>query len=270
MAVACENPCESTLMDSLNPEHPTLIVKARREPRIWGFWGTALWGFAIFIAMFAGQALVMGYFLLRLGAELDRAAFIHVVGGGLATALSVTMGLPAVLAVTWLATRLAGISFSDYLALRLPSWRRLFAGILALFVLVMGWDAVSRATGHEVTAGFMGEVLQSGQADGVLWLMVLAFAVAAPISEEIFARGFLYRGWSESFVGPAGAILLSAAIWTALHLQYDWFFLGEVFSIGLLFGYLRYRSQSLWLTIILHGLNNLAAVIQTLLLTGSS
>jgi len=37
-------------------------------------------------------------------------------------------------------------------------------------------------------------------------------------------------------------------VWTALHLQYDWFFFGEVFSIGLLFGYLRYRSNSTWLT----------------------
>ena len=50
-------------------------------------------------------------------------------------------------------------------------------------------------------------------------------------------------------------------MWTALHLQYDWFFFGEVFSIGLLFGYLRYRSNSTWLTIVLHGLNNLAATL---------
>jgi uncharacterized protein len=80
------------------------------------------------------------------------------------------------------------------------------------------------------------------------------------------ARGFLYRGWSESFLGPLGAILLSSAVWTMLHLQYDWFFLGEVFSIGLVLGYMRYRSQSIWLTILLHGLNNLAALAQTLLL----
>jgi membrane protease YdiL (CAAX protease family) len=32
---------------------------------------------------------------------------------------------------------------------------------------------------------------------------------------------------------------------------------------------LRYRSHSIWLTIILHGLNNLAAVVQTILLTSS-
>ena len=66
-----------------------------------------------------------------------------------------------------------------------------------------------------------------------------------------------------------GAIVLSSLVWTALHLQYNWYFLGEVFSIGLLLGYLRYRSHSIWLTIILHGLNNLAAVVQTILLTGS-
>jgi uncharacterized protein len=96
-----------------------------------------------------------------------------------------------------------------------------------------------------------------------------AFCVAAPITEEFFARGFLYRGWSETALRPGGAILLSSLVWTALHLQYDWFFLGEVFSIGLLLGYLRYRSNSIWLTVVLHGLNNLGAVVQTILLTGT-
>jgi membrane protease YdiL (CAAX protease family) len=38
----------------------------------------------------------------------------------------------------------------------------------------------------------------------------------------------------------------------------------------LLLGYLRYRYRSTWLTIILHGLNNLGAVVQTFLLAGSS
>jgi len=134
----------------------------------------------------------------------------------------------------------------------------------------MGWDLVSRAMGRDATPGFMMDVLKSAREHGALWLLVIAFCIAAPITEELFARGFLYRGWSESALGPAGAILLSSAVWTALHLQYDWFFFGEVFSIGLLFGYLRYRFNSLWLTIILHGLNNLAAVVQTILLAGSS
>ena len=85
----------------------------------------------------------------------------------------------------------------------------------------MGWDVLSRATGREVEPGFMGDVLKSARADGALWLLVIAFCVAAPISEEFFARGFLYRGWSEIVSrGPPAPSCLSSLVWTALHLQY--------------------------------------------------
>jgi membrane protease YdiL (CAAX protease family) len=260
-------------MDSLNSEVPAAsapVIRSQRPPRIWKFWGTALWGLFIFAAMFVGQIAVVAWFVLMREGPIDIAAAIHVVGGGLTISLSVIMGLPAVLAALWVAIRFSRTPFADYLALRWPSWTELLIGIIALFVLVMGWDLLSRATGREVTPGFMGEVLQSARADGALWLLVIAFTVAAPVTEEFFARGFLYRGWSESSLGTAGAILLSSLVWTALHLQYEWFFFGEVFSIGLLLGYLRFRYNSTWLTVVLHGLNNTAAVVQTILLTGPS
>jgi membrane protease YdiL (CAAX protease family) len=177
--------------------------------------------------------------------------------------------LPAVLVALWIAIRPTRTRFADYLALRWTSWANLAIGVVGLFVLVMGWDVLSRATGREVQPGFMGDVLKSAQADGAVWLLVLAFCVAAPMSEEFFARGFLYRGWSESFLRAPGAIILSSLAWTAVHLQYDWFFFGEVFCIGLWLGYLRYRSNSTWLTVVVHGLNNLAATAQTIWLAGS-
>jgi membrane protease YdiL (CAAX protease family) len=245
-----------------------LAIATPRPPRIWKFWGTALWGLFVFAAMFAGQIAVVAWFVVLREGPVDMAAAIHVVGGGLTISLSVIMGLPAVLGALWVAIRTSRTPFAEYLALRGTAWTHLLIGAVALGVLVMGWDAVSRATGREVAPGFMGEVLQSARADGALWLLVIAFCVAAPVSEELFARGFLYRGWSESALRPAGAILLSSLVWTALHLQYDWFFFGEVFSIGLLLGYLRYRFHSTWLTIFVHGLNNLAAVVQTMLLAG--
>ena len=97
------------------------------------------------------------------------------------------------------------------------------------------------------------------------WAIVSALTVGVL---ALGGAGFLYRGWSETFLGPAGAIILSSIVWTGLHLQYDWYFFGEVFSIGLWLGYLRYRSGSIWLTIVLHGLNNLGAVVQTVWLAG--
>jgi membrane protease YdiL (CAAX protease family) len=256
-------------MDSLNPESlPLPITSVERPPRLWKFWGTALWGLFIFAGMFVGQAAVIGYFVLRQEGPMDLAATVHVVGAGLTISLSVIMGLPAVLLAAWVATHFSRTPFVDYLALRWTSWRNFLIGAVSLAVLVGGWDLLSRALGREVTPGFMGEVLKSAQAGGALWLLVIAFCVAAPISEEILARGFLYRGWSETFLKVPGAILLSSLVWTSMHLQYDWFFFGEVFTIGLLLGYLRYRSNSTWLTIVIHGLNNTAATIQTFWLAG--
>jgi membrane protease YdiL (CAAX protease family) len=256
-------------MDSLDPASSLApITPIPRPPRIWKFWGTALWGLVVFGAMFAGQMAVVTWFVLREEGPLDVAAAIHVLGGGLTISLSVITGLPAVLGSLWLAIHLSRTPFADYLALRWTSWKNLAIGVIALIVLVGAWELLSRATGRESAPGFMMDVLRSARADGALWLLVIAFCVAAPMSEEFFARGFLYRGWSESFLRPTGAIILSSLVWTALHLQYDWYFFGEVFSIGLLLGYLRYRYQSTWLTVTVHGLNNLAAVVHTLLLVG--
>jgi membrane protease YdiL (CAAX protease family) len=260
-------------MDSLTSASAVAVppvVPDRQPPRIWKFWGTALWGLFIFAGMFVGQATVIAYFVLRQGGSFDIAEAIRVVGSGLTISLSVIMGLPAVLIAAWIAIRTTRTPFADYLALRSTSWRNFLIGVVAMAVLVGCWDLLSRALGREVTPGFMGDVLKSAQADGALWLLVFAFCIAAPVSEEILARGFLYRGWSESKLGVPGAIFLSSLFWTSLHLQYDWFFFGEVFSIGLLLGYLRYRTNSTWLTIVLHGINNLAATIQTFWLAGSS
>ncbi|MDE2378291.1 CPBP family intramembrane glutamic endopeptidase [Bradyrhizobium sp.] len=251
-------------MDSLNPEHPPPIAApAERPPRVWQFWGTALWGLVIFAAMFVGQIGVVVFFVLRDGFPIDVARTVHTVGGGLTIALSVVMGLPAVLGAAWLATHFARMPFADYLALRWTSWKNVLIAALGLTAMVGAWDLMSRATGREITPGFMVDVFKTAQAEGVVWLLVLAFCVAAPVSEEIFARGFLYRGWSQTRLGAPGAIVLSSLAWTSLHLQYDWYFFGEVFCIGLWLGYMRYRSGSTWLTIVIHGLNNSAAVLQT-------
>lgn len=257
-------------MDSLDPASSLApVIPVQRPPRIWKFWGTALWGLVVFGAMFAGQMAVVAWFLLRQEGPLDMAAAIHVLGGGLTISLSAITGLPAVLGALWLAIYLSRTPFTDYLALRWTSWKNIAIGVVALAILVGAWEVLSHATGRESSPGFMMDVLRSARSDGALWLLVIAFCVAAPMSEEFFARGFLYRGWSESFLRPAGAIVLSSLVWTALHLQYDWYFFGEVFSIGLLLGYLRYRYRSTWLTVIVHGVNNLAAVVQTFLLVSS-
>jgi membrane protease YdiL (CAAX protease family) len=262
---------ESQVMDSLNPEYPPVtMVQAAHRRRIWKFWGTALWGLVGFAAMSLGQIAVVVVFVLLRGEPIGFGEAIKAVAGsGLALSLSVVAGLPATLAALWPAIRLTSTPIAEYLALRWPSWKEFLIGAVGLVVLVMGWEFLSRVTGRASSPDFMVDVMKSAQSDGALWLLILGFSVAAPVSEEFLARGFLYYGWSETFLKVPGAICLSSLVWTALHLQYyDWFSFSEVFSLGLWLGYLRYRSQSIWLTIVLHGLNNLAAVAQSIYLAG--
>jgi membrane protease YdiL (CAAX protease family) len=252
-------------MDSLNPDHPLLLVTpADAAPRVWKFWGTALWGLLVFAAMFVGQIGSVVWLVAHRGEAITMASLQLAGHDPEAIALSVLAGLPATLAAVWLAIRLKGATFVDYLALRWPSWRQLLLGAVGLVVIVMLWEVLSRAMGREATPGFMTDLLKSGRDKGLAALLVLAFSIAAPVSEEVLARGFLYRGWSESFLRVPGAIILSSLVWTLVHLQYDAYFLAEVFSIGLWFGYMRYRGSSLWLTIMLHALNNLTAVVLTM------
>src|SRR3954452_20355179 len=110
---------------------------AAPRQKVWKLWGTALWGALIFAAMFAGQFALVACFLVLKGPPFDLASMRAVAGSGTVISLSVMMGLPAVLAVLWLATRLSGTPFADYLALRRTSWGNLATGIVALALLVI-------------------------------------------------------------------------------------------------------------------------------------
>src|SRR6202043_380447 len=119
---------ESQLMDSLNPESPAALAPAAPilpQPRVWKFWGTALWGFFIFGGMFVGQVAVVAWFVLQQEGPIDldalAAAGRVAAGVGLTISLSVIPGLPAVLAALWIAIRLTHSPFSEYPSLRLTT-----------------------------------------------------------------------------------------------------------------------------------------------------
>ena len=59
--------------------------------------------------------------------------------------------------------------------------------------------------------------------------------------------------------------LLISALFAAIHMQYDWFGVLQVFFIGLLFGFARWRSGSTLLTILMHVLANLWATVETMI-----
>ncbi|MBV5270101.1 MAG: CPBP family intramembrane metalloprotease, partial [Afipia sp.] len=86
-----------------------------REPRVWKFIGTSIWGLVLFGAMFVGQVAVVAWFLWRGGESVDSKTLVSLLGNGRIISLSVIMGLPAVLIALWIAIRWTRIPFADYL-----------------------------------------------------------------------------------------------------------------------------------------------------------
>jgi membrane protease YdiL (CAAX protease family) len=111
---------------------------------------------------------------------------------------------------------------------------------------------------------FQIEVYRTAAASGLLPLFVLAAVVFGPSVEEMLFRGFLFRGWVRSKQSAAPAIVATALLWSLLHVQYDWFFILQVLAIGLVLGWLRWRSGSTALTLLLHALVNLAATVEAI------
>jgi len=244
------------------PPLPVVETAVPRPPRTWYFWGSTVFALLAFLANTVAGAAIFFALLIHYDVQvtsLDEVrALAHQRGW---IELIMVLATPFSLAVLWGATRIARQGFSDYLGLHWPERREFFRGLAMVLALLLAWFLFGWAIGQKSSA-FVVDAYSNAQTNGWLPVLVIAFCVTAPVGEEFIIRGFLLRGWSQSFLRPLGAIVLSSAVWTALHTQYNWFYLSEIFAIGLLLGYLRYRSGSTWLTVSLHAAINLIALVE--------
>lgn len=89
-------------------------------------------------------------------------------------------------------------------------------------------------------------------------LTLFVGAAAAPFTEEIFFRGFVYGGL-RGRIGILGAMVVSAAFFTALHFTLELFI--PIFILGLFLTWLYDYTGSLYPGMFLHAANNALALI---------
>ncbi len=135
--------------------------------------------------------------------------------------------------------------------------------VLWLGLVLFVSDMLAIATGRPAVPDFMHLAYDTADSKLLLWL---ALVVAAPLFEELLFRGFLFQGLRQSVLGTSGAIVLLAALWAAIHTQYDLFGMASVFAIGVVLGFARWHSGSLLLPIALHAAANFVAMLQLVLL----
>ena len=237
------------------PREPANHTDHRGKP--WGVWSTLGLGFLIVALWMVVQAIAARLLAGRGVRAQDATA------RGWIVAWVAIMSAPLVVGASVLLARVRkGISVAAYLALEWPRAQEVRRWSLAILGLIAASDSLSLAMGRSVVPEPMVRMYRTA---GALPIFLIGVVIAAPLAEEFLFRGFLFAGLLSSRLGPSGAIVLTALAWGCLHGQYDLYGMATVAVTGILLGLVRWRTGSLWLCVVLHGLMNIVATVELML-----
>jgi uncharacterized protein len=91
-------------------------------------------------------------------------------------------------------------------------------------------------------------------------VQILLIVIAAPVSEEVCFRGFLFGGLRER-LPRLGAALISGLVFGGLHATTGVSAVPPLIVFGVILALLYEKTGSIWPGILLHMLNNSVALI---------
>ena len=191
------------------------------------------------LLLFAVALLAIGFVVLRL---LPLHDMLPLLGAFFAIGL-----LSVVVAVAPL-----GRAALPALGLRPANWKYIVFGSLGTMALSVGVSQFG------LQPEGMKQVFDIVRDLGELGMTLLLLAVLAPLVEELVFRGLLY-GWLAGRWGRTVGWIVSSLAFAAAHAEPAHIIL--VFPLGLLFGWLRQRTDSLLPSLVAHIANNGLALI---------
>ena len=244
-------------------------AEERHQPdrRLWGPWATFGFGLAIGIVFFIVQSLVAVVFVIQKIVSDETLGLYQLletlISDGLLLSLATIISSIAGVGLTIVFVKVRGkASIAEYLGFR-PITKKtalvLTAVTLALTVLSL---IIESLLGKPLGSDYMVNVYNTSIWPGFLWIAVVVFA---PAFEEIFFRGFLFEGFRQSRLRVAGTIIVTAIMWALLHIHDDLYGITTIFVLGIVFGIARYKTGSLWSTLLMHAFWNLLAMLATAL-----
>jgi len=238
------------------------------QPAHWGFWGTVIWGAVIAVIFVVLQVVAVLVVVVSRNGNLSKSELMKLFSSAgedgyllsLATFVTTVVGCGLIVGVIKLKK---GSVLTEYLCIRSVSLIRMLRWIGFLAGLIVLSDSITILLGRPIVPPFMSAVYATGDP---LWMIWVALIIAAPLFEETFFRGFLFKGFESSFMGPIGAVLMTAGLWAAIHVQYDAYGVATIFCGGLLLGAARVLTRSLLVPLGLHAAASLVATIEAAIL----
>lgn len=127
--------------------------------------------------------------------------------------------------------------------------------LVAVYIVTIVNNLIMIALNIITQADVISEIL--GELDSP-YLFAFVTAIVAPITEEIFFRGFLFKGLREKY-GWVNALMFSSIIFALFHGQIAT--LIPTFLLGTLFAYMYQRTESVYPGMILHFIVNTMGVV---------
>ena len=90
-------------------------------------------------------------------------------------------------------------------------------------------------------------------------LLFIAVVILAPLGEEIVFRGFLQQILEKHWKDVTRAILFTSLIFSLIHMNPYWFV--QIYFLGVILGFLAWKTKSIIAPLILHSLNNSMALL---------
>ncbi len=157
--------------------------------------------------------------------------------------------------ILYLGTRFSGLPYREIFPIRLFNWLNIPAIFISLFALQFFMNEISIHVEKVLPPpGWFLELFERlFESDHGIWGGILRVVILAPVVEELIFRGVIFSGFQRIYPG-FWAIFFSALLFALFHLN-PWQ-LGPTFLLGLMLGYVRYRTGSLLTAIITHALHN--------------
>ncbi len=242
----------------------------RQQPP-WGFWPTIGWSvvvFLVYVGISVAILFAIGTAYSAADPNADIEEFVEAAAtNGFVAFLGISLAAPlctglVLLLIKWKAT----LSVEEYLCLVPVGARTALIWFAFLALVLIASDLLSYWLGRPIVPEIMVELYRTSHFVALPWFAVI---IAGPIFEEVFFRGFMFRGIEASGLGNGGAILITAFTWAAIHTQYDGYLLATIFVLGILLGLARAVTGSLYLTTAMHAATNAIATIEIHLFAGS-
>lgn len=248
-------------------ETPAVVAEVVEEPkRPWGFWMTIVASVAVaavFFAVQTGVAVTIFFGAVASGQikfDGNPQVVQNFVSTGWMMAIATWVSLPCTVGTMYFFVRLRRRwKFGEYLGWEPVPLTKAVCWIAAVVGFAVANDVLCRLFNVQIVSEFQRRITETAGWAPLVWSAVV---LAAPLGEEFFFRGLLFRGLQATRLGNVGTIVITSLVWAAIHTQYNFAGVFAIFVFGCLLGTARAVTGSCRLTVGMHLLLNLIATVE--------